>query len=99
MTYKLVSAINETKLVFDPVFSLAITTENNHIIETKINRYESQTSFGTFTVDDNDTLHGMGGSEKDAYGIKRRFSSFMGNMTEAGPYLSSPKEIISYDVA
>ena len=34
--------------------------------------------------------------EADPHGLQRRFSSFMDNMTERGPYLTNPKEIKRY---
>lgn len=36
------------------------------------------------------------GEEKDEYGLKKRFSSFMENMVEVGPYLTKPKSVKKY---
>lgn len=33
-------------------------------------------------IDNNDLIHGFGLTENDPYGLQRRFSSFMDNMTE-----------------
>ena len=35
--------------------------------------------------------------EKDDYGLKARFDSFINNMVEVGPYLSDPESVERYD--
>ena len=41
-------------------------------------------------------IHGFGMTENNPYGLQKRFSGFMDNMTERGPYLTNPKEIKRY---
>lgn len=43
-----------------------------------------------------DLIHGFGMTENNPYGLQKRFSGFMDNMTERGPYLTNPKEIKRY---
>ena len=57
---------------------------------------EETTVLGTSTVDGDDMIHGFGITEKDPFGLKKRFTSFMDNMTERGPYLTEPKSVKKY---
>lgn len=43
-----------------------------------------------------DLIRGFGMTENNPYGLQKRFSGFMDNMTERGPYLTNPKEIKRY---
>ena len=84
-------------IIFDPVFHLSLTMDNGKIVETEILDCEETTIFGTTMVDGNDMLHGFGTVEKDPYGLKKRFSSFMENMTVNGPYLTDNKFVQKYE--
>lgn len=84
-------------IIFDPEFCLTLKINNKKIVEVEIMRYYSQTMLGLFEIDENDILYGMGSKVKDEYGLKRRFSSFMDNMVENGPYLTKPKNVKRYD--
>ena len=83
-------------IIYDPLFHLSLRCENGKIMETEIIECEETTLFGTCIIDNNDLIHGFGLTENDPYGLQRRFSSFMDNMTERGPYLTNPKEIKWY---
>lgn len=80
-------------IIYDPLFHLSLRCENGKIVETEILDCEETTVFGTSVVDNEDFIHGFGLTEKDPYGLQSRFSSFMTNMTERGPYLTNPKEV------
>ena len=84
-------------VIFDPVFYLTLTVEDGKILEAKIKCCEESTLFGTTVVDENDMLHGFGQTEKDPYGLRKRFSNFMENMTKVGPYLTEPKAVTRYE--
>lgn len=84
-------------IIFDPMFRLALTMDNGKITETEILECEETTIFGTTVVDGDDMLHGFGGVEKDPYGLKKRFSNFMENMTVNGPYLTDNKSFEKYE--
>ena len=86
-------------IIFDPMFHLSLTMENEKIMETEILDCEETTMFGTTVVDGNDMLHGFGMVEKDPYGLKKRFSNFMENMTVNGPYLTDNKSVEKYQNA
>ena len=83
-------------IIYDPLFHLSLRCENGKIMETEIIECEETTMFGTCIIDNDDLIHGFGLTENDPYGLQRRFSSFMDNMTERGPYLTNPKEIKRY---
>lgn len=83
-------------IIYDPLFHLSLRCENGKIMETEIIECEETTLFGTCIIDNNDLIHGFGLTENDPYGLQRRFSSFMDNMTERGSYLRNPKEIKRY---
>lgn len=83
-------------IIYDPLFHLSLRCENGKIMEAEIVECEETTLFGTCIIDNNDLIHGFGMTENDPYGLQRRFSSFMDNMTERGPYLTNPKEIKRY---
>ena len=83
-------------IIYDPHFHLSLRCENGKIMEAESVECEETTLFGTCIIDNNDLIHGFGMTENDPYGLQRRFSSFMDNMTERGPYLTNPKEIKRY---
>ena len=83
-------------IIYDPLFHLSLRCENGKIMETEIIECEETTLFGTCIIDNNDLIHGFGLTENDPYGLQKRFSSFMDNMTERGSYLRNPKEIKRY---
>lgn len=86
----------EGDIMFDPNFELRVSIENGKIQEVEICGCEETTLLGTTYVDSDDMLHGYGMTEKDPYGLKKRFSSFMENVTKNGPYLSNPKAVKKY---
>ena len=83
-------------IIFDPVFALRASIEEGKIQEVEICSCEETTLLGTTYVDGEDMLHGFGMKEKDPYGLRKRFSSFMENMTKNGPYLTNPKSVKRY---
>lgn len=83
-------------IIFDPNFELRVSMENGKISEVEICSCEETTLLGTTYVDGEDMLHGFGTTEKDPYGLKKRFSSFMENMAKNGPYLTNPKSVTKY---
>lgn len=84
-------------VLFDPAFEIQASLDDaKKISEIEILRYTSDTFLGTCTIDGEDMMHGFGQLEKDAYGLKKRFSSFMDNMVEVGPYLKEPMEVFYY---
>ncbi len=68
--------------------------QGDSIVDIEIHDCMETTILGTTMVDEDDMLYGFGESEKDPYGLKRRFSDFMNNMVNVGPYLDNPKEVI-----
>ncbi len=83
--------------IFDPLFHIVITLDEDNITEVEINDCEETTMFGTSVVDANDMISMNGMKEKDDYGLIERFESFMTNMAEVGPYLTDPKKVCKYD--
>ena len=83
-------------VVFDPQFEVTLIVEDKIIKEAEIMSCSSNGLFGPMFVDTNDILHAMGTKEKDQFGLVKRFSVFMRNMTEVGPYLREPKEVKKY---
>ena len=83
-------------IIFDPLFHLSLTMDNGKITETEILDCEETTLFGRIVVDGDDMLHGDGRVKKAPCGLKRRFSSFMDNMTVNGPYLTDNKSVKKY---
>ena len=84
-------------VIYDPLFHLSITMDQERFGAVEILNCEETTFFGTTVVDNEDMIHGFGMVEKDSIGIKQRFASFMDNMTEVGPYLTNPKSVEKYD--
>lgn len=84
-------------VIFDPQFKLSLKMEHEKIIETEIIGYISQLWTGEFVIDEDDYMHWCGTKEKDEYGLKRRFSSFMDNMVVNAPYLTNPKTVTKYN--
>lgn len=80
-------------LIFDPAFQLLVKMQDDQIKSVDITSYESTTFFGTIYIDGDDMLHGFGATEKDELGLAERFSQFMHNMAEVGPYLTDPAEV------
>lgn len=75
--------------IFDPLFYLTLRMDGDRIKEADIHMYWSQAGFMDLLIDGNDhVVKGFPG-EKDEYGLRRRFSAFMDNITGAGPYLDS----------
>ena len=58
--------------------------------------HKETTVLGTSTVDGDDMIHGFGATEKAPFGLKKRFTSFMDNMTGSGFYLTEPKSVKKY---
>lgn len=84
-------------LIYDPCFELLVRMDKEKILEVEILNYTSETILGTLEICEDDMTYGDYGKEKDQYGLKRRFSSFMDNMVEEGPYLTNPKSVEKYD--
>lgn len=83
-------------IIFDPLFHLSLTMDNEKIMETEILDCEETTLFGIIVVDGDDMLHGDGRVKKASCGLKKRFSSFMDNMTVNGPYLTNNQSVEKY---
>lgn len=79
--------------------SKAAREEEDKIVGVEVLDCKETTVLGTSTVDGDDMIHGFGTTEKDSFGLKKRFTSFMDNMTESGPYLTEPKSIKKYTKA
>ena len=84
-------------LLYDPFFSLHLKVHENRIIEGEIKGCINQTVFGTTEIDGDDMLYGFGLIEKASPGLQEKFSAFMDNITNVGPYLTDPKEVVRYD--
>lgn len=85
-------------IMFDPAFDIRVTLdEKKKMSDVEILHYTSDTFLGTCTIDEDDMMYGFGMKEKDAYGLKKRFSSFMDNMVENGPYLKDPESVTIYE--
>lgn len=84
-------------VIYDPLFHLSITMDNERLGDVEILDCEETTVLGTTVVDNEDMIHGFGIVEKDETGLKQRFIRFMENMTEVGPYLTNPKSVKKYD--
>lgn len=84
-------------VVYDPKFEVDLFMDDKRIKEVEIKSCEANGLFGPMFVDTNDILHAMGSKEKDQLGLVQRFSIFMRNMTEVGPYLKEPKEVRKYN--
>ena len=76
------------EIMYDPVFYLLAYMDGDKITAVEPRRYISETGFIDIVIDANDRVISSRG-EKDTYGLLRRFSAFMDNVTEAGPYLES----------
>ena len=83
-------------IIYDLLFHLSLRCENGEIMEAEIIECEETTMLGTYIIDRDDLIHGFGMTENNPYGLQMRFSGFMDNMTERGPYLTNPKEIKRY---
>lgn len=83
-------------VIYDPVFHVVAREEDDKIAEVEVLDCEETTVLGTSTVDGDDMIHGFGTTEKDPFGLKNRFTSFMDNMTGSGPYLTEPKSVKKY---
>ena len=83
-------------IIFDPLFHLSLTMDNGKITETEILDCEETTLLGRIVVDGDDMLHGDGMVKKSSCGLKKRFLSFMENMTVSGPYLTDNKSVEKY---
>lgn len=84
-------------IIYDPLFHLSITMNGERLGDVEIIDCEETTVLGTTIVDNNDMLHGFGMVEKDEFGLKQRFSSFIDNMASNGPYISNPKKVTKYN--
>ena len=74
-------------------FALSLSMEEEKIINARITTYESQTSIARFVINEDDMLTSRFGIEKDRYGLRKRFSTFMNTLVDYGPYLNNAKEI------
>lgn len=83
-------------VIYDPVFRVVAREEDDKIVEVEVLECEENTVLGTSTVDGDDMIHRLGTTEKDTFGLKKRFKSFMDNMTENGPYLTEPRSVKKY---
>lgn len=83
-------------IVFDPQFQLSLKLKSGKIVETEIKGCTLYMFFDICEIDDEDMFYSFGHKEKDIYGLRRRFSSFMDNMVEFAPYLTNPKKVIKY---
>ena len=83
-------------IIYDPLFHLSLRCENGEIMEAEIIECEETTMLGTYIIDRDDLIRGFGMTENNPYGLQKRFSGFMDNMTERGPYQTNPKEIKRY---
>lgn len=86
----------KTSNVHDSVFHVVAREEDDKIVEVEVLDCKETTVLGTSTVDGDDMIHGFGTTEKDPFGLKKRFTNFMDNMTESGPYLTEPKSVKKY---
>lgn len=84
-------------IIFDPEFKIVMHMDGERIDDVDIIECAETTVFGTSVVDDNDNISMGGITEKDEIGLVERFSEFMHNMVEVGPYLTNPKKIEKYD--
>lgn len=82
--------------ICDPVFTLDITIKDADITEIRLMGYDTSSLFGSFSINENDYITGPWGCEKDDVGMKNRFSSFMNNVVNVGPYLSDPGKISAF---
>lgn len=78
------------EVLYDPIFYLRAYMDGDRITAVEPRCYISEMGFVDIVIDANDRVISSHG-EKDAYGLRKRFSSFMNNMTEVGPYLVSGK--------
>lgn len=85
------------EIMYDPEYRVTATMDGDKIMEVAIHNRFDTTIYGTTEVDGNDYFHGFGVTEKDPYGLRRRFSAFMNNMTGMGPYLRTGKIVEQYD--
>lgn len=76
------------EVMYDPMFYLLAYMDGDRITAVEPRRYISETGFIDIVIDANDRVISSCG-EKDVYGLRRRFSAFMDNVTESGPYLES----------
>ena len=79
--------------MYNSCFALALNMEGEKIINARITAYESQTSIARFEINEDDMLSSRFGIEKDRYGLRKRFSTFMNILVDYGPYLYNVKEI------
>uniref|UniRef100_UPI004056ADDF hypothetical protein n=1 Tax=Acetatifactor sp. TaxID=1872090 RepID=UPI004056ADDF len=87
----------EGDIVFDPQFQLSLKMKSGKILETEIKGCTLFMFFNIGEIDDEDMVYYFGNKEKDVYGLRRRFSSFMDNMVEYAPYLTNPKKVTKYN--
>lgn len=82
---------------FDPLFHLILTMDKDKITSATIIDCEELSFQGVARVGEDDIIRGPGFQEKDQYGLSTRFSNFMDNMTNNGPYLTNPKSVKHYN--
>lgn len=84
-------------ILFDPCFSLTVSTIGDTICNAEITQYISCLPTGIFRIESDDIMYSSCcPPEKDMYGLKKRFSSFMNYVTSA-PYLTSPLRLEKYE--
>jgi hypothetical protein len=86
-------------VVKGPQFHLVLIKEEDKVVRIEITDYDGYDSIlGDCYIDENDMYHTYSGRvEKDPYGLRKRFSLFINEVVNEGPYLSEPKQIIKYN--
>ena len=85
-------------LLYDPLFSLTLQIDDEgKIIGGEIKNCINQTNLGTTEIDGDDYIYGCGIKERAFPGLRKKFSIFMDNIANIGPYLTDPKEIKRYE--
>ena len=83
-------------VMFDPLFTLSAEVDNGTIRNLDITGYENTNPYILMRIDDNDIAYYWGKKEKDVYGLKRRFSSFLDTVTKLTLYLSETAIVKPY---
>ncbi len=83
-------------VMFDPLFILSAEVDNGTIRNLDIIGYENTNPYIMMRIDENDMAYYWGKKEKDMYGLKRRFSSFLDTVTILTPYLCETSTIKPY---
>ena len=91
-------------VVLNPSFELKVKRLKGtgaFIEDAEITSYEAYEPFGLVTIDENGVYNAenslTGNGEKDEFGLSARFSYFMNQIVEEGPYLKEPKNVKKYE--